>query len=269
MESVVGEAVSAVMAVGEEEGLALIVVGIQELKALGKASEARRATNEYVQAITPLLLKVARRFSPTAMGSLRREDLIQVGLIRALKLLDVYDHARASVALSRTQGVSASKLLEDLVYRSAMRDMAEHIRRHAHDVNVSDGASRGRTKDEAPVALQVRSRDEKFAGSARSRRELDDGPAFGGAAQWESGALTGSGPATPEELLSSAQGRQRLLDAVNQLPSEQREMVKSAFGLGRPVQSVRDFARQWGIPRAKLGTLEEVCAKLARMLGDE
>jgi RNA polymerase sigma factor (sigma-70 family) len=238
------------------EGLAGLVVEVQRLKREGIDVEVKKITSEILIAVKPVLLKATRHFAPSARGSLSEEDLLQVGAIAVLKLLNKYDHEKRG-----------TWTFEGFVLQDAKRAMRDQIWRHSADVMISEGARRGRTKKEVDVRVSVVSSD---AATLRKRSSVGgSGNSNNGEEEFSQSFASASlqyqqvEHDTPEALLVTAQEKAGLRKAIGKLPAQHREIVAWVYGIGRPSASARDVAAQMDLPRTKVTKLlEEALAML-------
>lgn len=243
---------------GKSDGVAILVVEWQGSK--GKAQT--RLADLIMRLLQPTIRRVAMRFGASARGSLSKEDLEQVASIEAFKFFSKYDHSSAG-----------STSFEQHVYRRALRACVEHTRMHATDVRVGDWTSRAR-RTVAGVTkngkleqrrIHVQSRDASGDGGDsdfEGARELDDGGSAYSLAR--SGAIT-EDPSNPEAMLSTAELRQDLAEAMSSLTPEARELVRDSFGIGRDdVVSLRANADRKHVPRSRLADELEQALEVLR-----
>ncbi|NTX32828.1 sigma-70 family RNA polymerase sigma factor [Myxococcus sp. CA033] len=210
------------------EGLALEILRLREE---GAHFSARRLSGELLLRMEPVLRTLARRFAKSR-GSVGVDDLVQVASIEVLKALGTY--------LPEKKG---SQCFVSWATWRARRVLREHVRLHAADVRPSGAAQRGRTRSgKAVMPVEVISRDEPdeaLPGSVMEAHDVAQAREF----------------MSVDELLSTCEQVARLYFALAEMEPELREVVVRVHGLGRPKQSVRELAREWGAPRWRLDAL--------------
>lgn len=227
---------------------AYLVGEVKRLQLEGLTRQAKCALGELLTELKPIVEKVARRFTASARGSLSHDDLVQVGSIAALAIIDRYDP-------TRERGRS---MLEQMVYREAMRECTQHIRLHSSDVHMSDNAARGRTK-KTGEATRVLSLDAPSGGG--------DG-AEDGATLYDAFGVEET--TTAEHMLIGEQTNVQIKALVHNLPHEQRALVRWVYGIGQPAASIRDVAIQLRVSRAYVAAvLAEARRALKAMLDAE
>jgi RNA polymerase sigma factor (sigma-70 family) len=242
---------------------AAIVVAIQDLRTEGgeqSLKKARRLEGELLSRMQPSILGIAKKhFKPRELRTLEVADLVQAGGIAVLRFIPRFDASKSN-----------GQTFEQVVYRWVHRAMLDHVRLHAQDVKPSEGAQRGRVKN-APesIAAFVVSRDEQVSVIPRSGGGFDD--EFSGE-NWRNGTSQGtteSAP-TPEDLLSNKQLETLVHRSLNRLPARLNDLVSWVHGIGREKMSLREIARQWNEPRARLdAALKRGEVLLAKMVARE
>jgi hypothetical protein len=202
------------------EGIAAVVIEMQQ----STGARRRSLQGEALKLAIPLLKRVVARFPVKVRGSLDPDDLLQIASIDALKVFDRYDHeARGRTTIEKHIAYSASRACED------------QIAMQSADVNVSDDARRGRTKDRSPESIQVESRDATVTNAD-------------GVTAARTGLVEGESPKTPEELLL-------LKEVVRLLPRlerTKREYLGRYFGLEgygahQSEHALRQLAQDFGV----------------------
>jgi hypothetical protein len=214
------------------EGVAAVVIEIQQTE----GRERKKLEERALKMLQPMLQRVVARFPPRKRGSLEPDDLLQICFIAVLKLFKRYDHAARE-----------STTFEQHAYRDALRACMEKVRLQAFDVNISDDACRGRTKDRTPNPIQVESTDglaTPVDGASAARVGLSKEPIK-----------------TPEELLQLKQVR--LL--IRRLQGARREYIARYFGLeGYTAQeSLAALSLDLGVSKSKL--FREIRAALGEL----
>lgn len=203
-----------------------LVLEVQRRREAGANCAEHEA--ELVARVLPTLRKVAMRFSESARGSLSVEDLIQVGVIEALKLIPRYRFGA----------------FEQVVRFRAMRACVDQIRLHSQDVHESAGA-------------QVPSR----------RMRLKTTPAPMVAVVDAVEAEMGEAGEDPETLLSAHQEAARMRRCVNNLPLPYRDIVAWVHEIGRPKKTLRTLAVERNEPFSRVqALLKEGEARLRALL---
>ncbi|MCP3060961.1 sigma-70 family RNA polymerase sigma factor [Myxococcus sp. K38C18041901] len=235
------DAPSALSRVVEELALEIL-----RLRDEGAHFSARRLSGELLVQMEPALRTLVRRFAKSR-GSLSVDDLVQVARLEAVKALDTY----------RPEKKGSQCFVSWATWR-ARRVLREHVRLHAVDVRPSDAAQRGRTRSgrtDAPTA--VISRDEPRESQSGAELEAHD-------------AARAMEYLTAEELLSVGEQVARMYFALAEMEPLVRELVSRVYGLGRTRQSIRDLAREWGMPRWRLDALlARARVRLRRKLEEE
>lgn len=224
------------VAVGEARDITGTVLLVQELERQGAVKEARRYAQEVVQRCKPLLRSRARQL---AAGSVTFEDLMQIGALEVWRSI-----AKFSVTAARGQP------FEYWARARAYVRMRNHVVLHAYDVHMSDGARRGRTKSAGTVGVEwIESQDapHPYDNDLRPRSSF-------WADYWDGQIRRGDAAPSPEEMLEAAQMEALVRRYVNRLPAPLRDLVAWVHGIGRPRASLREIARQWNTPRARLDT---------------
>lgn len=195
-----------------------------------------RAETELVRLLTPRVRTEAVRWV-RAGTSLQVDDLVQVGLMAALRCVCRYELSTSD--------------FEPFVHREVRRSLRDYARLHSHDVRPSYDAQRGRTAGGASRCSVV---------------SWDDLPTT----EREDGEHSRES-ALPEEALAANQERARLLRLVATLPQEERHLVERRFGLGRyDAASSRELARFAGVSRTVTdGVIAGALATLRAVLQDD
>lgn len=226
---------------------AAIVVDIQDLRTHGgeqALKTVRRLEGTLLLRMRPAIEGIAKKhFKPRQLGSLELDDLIQAGGIAVLRFIPRFDPSKCG-----------DQTFEQVAYRWVHRAMLDHVRLHSQDVQPSEGAQRGRVKH-APEAVGaiVVSRDAAF----RVTPQEGQGDAEFTGENWNAGMAAGSTelPVTPEDLLSNRQMETLVRRSLNRLPARLNDLVSWVHGIGREKMSLREIARQWNEPRARLDAM--------------
>lgn len=187
----------------------------------------------------PLIEALAHGFK--ARGSLTVQDLIQEGALESAKQAQHFDPSKGPrfdfFAFPRIKGA-----------------MARAIRRQGVDVHISDHAATrsGTYSDRERPSVVVVSVE-----SGASWNTDETGIPAGVQLEDEC-------PLTPEEAYAAEEQSIALRRAVARLPSEMREVVRSVYGLGCPVESIREIALKNHCSRRRVDTLLEEAREILR-----
>jgi RNA polymerase sigma factor (sigma-70 family) len=253
-----------------------LVAEVRRLRAEGQVRRAKRAEYELIRSMTRTVRRVAGRWYRSA-GALKLEDLMQLGFIEVVLAIDTYEHSKRGTVT-----------FESWVSWHANKAIGSAIRMHGQDVNVSDGASRGRTKDSVDglkPRVKVVSADAR-ASSTRSRsmesaEEHDDSRAsIGRLVARTIGAMEGRSPdeGNPEPLVLEAEREARLYEALQTLSADHQDILGLHYGLQRNrqggselrgAQSLHDLALRYNESRTKVTSrLKAAQRALASALSD-
>jgi RNA polymerase sigma factor (sigma-70 family) len=190
-----------------------LVAEILGHRAAGDALAEQRLTSQLIEALDPLLARVAARLE-RQRGSLAVADLMQVGRIEVVKAIDTFN-------ATRTQSFAT------LVWWTARGAMLDAVRLHSADVRPSLGAQKGRVKKVGITSVVVDSVD-------TSEDDRCD-PELGA-----------------DEQLANEQVRVLVRKFLHRLPQPMADLVRKVHGIGCEPVSLRDIARTTGENRAKL-----------------
>lgn len=236
-----------------------LVSAIQQARATGDRGGERLLAGELVESMAGFLRKLVVQVASRA-GCLSLTDLDQIAAIAMLKASGTFDPDRG-----QTFGQFAAY--------GVRRALEEQIRLHSADVCVSDAAARGRTvrqaqgKEGAAPTVAVVSKDEpkRNEESEDCNRSTSRGLE---AAQRAYMALD-DGHDSPEALYAEAEERQHLVEALDLLSPQDRDLVVRSYGLGgQAKQSARDICVSWGLPETQKSRVDRMLARAIAQLRD-
>lgn len=212
------------------------------LRRLAESAASQReidaAFSELHRAMRPAINAILRATPPR--GSVHRDDLEQVITIAIYRSALTYDPTGCPY--------------HQWAYRHATSEALELLRRHSNVVSPSHWGWKGRAQAFAGVRPESRTEglpdgpdaDESIHRLMERRSQVQQ---------------------SPEEIVTQMQCTDQLRQAVESLPEPMRRIVRAAHGVGRPMQSVRDFVRESGWSRTRAEhTLRQGMAMLTKRL---
>lgn len=229
----------------ERSPLSICAARVRFLRQAG--GDASRAEAQLVELLMPIMRREAGRWS-RARGTVQAEDLVQEGLLAALRVASVYE-------------VEAGEFSER-ISRAVRRAMRDHVEAHAQDVHPSYHARRGRGSEARPHCVVVPLEGWGWADISEpsATREALSGDDWGDETDGEQLARA-IGHAVRELRLSGSGGEtspgdgqlvRRVRQEIAGMPARHREVLEAAFGLrgGHAVPS-RQLAAVMGTSRRK------------------